>query len=51
MTDKEILADLKVDLLMARKTLMKTLVNDDAQAYFDAREHIKEIELMIKLAK
>lgn len=51
MTDKEILADLKVELLMARKALIKTLVNDNAQEYFDVRERIKEIELMIKLAK
>jgi hypothetical protein len=50
-TDKEIVADLQADLLIARKTVLKALAKDNAQEYFDAREKIQEIETMIKLAR
>lgn len=51
MTQTEMLADLQAELLIARKALMKALVNNDTQDYFDARERISEIELMLKLTK
>jgi hypothetical protein len=51
MTDKEIVADLQADLLIARKTVLKALAKDNVQDYMDAREKVQEIETMIKLAK
>lgn len=51
MTQKEMLADLQADLLLAKKAMLKALARNESQEYFDARERIGEIEIMIKMAK